>query len=140
MKVSRFWIQILALCSAVACGVALLLAMFGAATASEEHNSPGQASPEPASTLPSPQEQTYEGMVTDTHCGAKHEAALGRTASDCTRVCVHGGAHFALVNGDRIYILTGDLERLKRSAGQRSKVMGMLNGDTISVSSITAGS
>lgn len=144
MKVNRFWIEIIALTSAVACALALLLATFGAATASDDAGLPS-ADPEAqsnslhttATTAAQPQEQNYEGMITDTHCGARHEAAIGRTASDCTRVCVHAGAQFALVNGDKIYILTGDLERLKLSAGQRSKVVGTLNGGTIAVSSIT---
>jgi hypothetical protein len=145
----RFWIEILALSSGVACALALLLATFGAATAAEDTSPPDQASvthaaaAQPNSTAAAqpnpPQEQTYEGMITDTHCGAKHEAAIGKTASDCTRACVHGGAQFALVNGDKIYILSGDLARLKLSAGQRSKIVGTLNGDTIAVSSITAG-
>jgi hypothetical protein len=146
LKVSRFWIEIIALSSAVACGLALLLATFGAATAADETGlRPEDSSSEAASAGPAvvasaqAEGQTFEGMVTDTHCGAKHEAAIGKTASDCTRVCVHGGAQFALVNGDKIYVLSGDLERLKRSAGQRSRVKGTLNGDTIVVSSISAG-
>jgi hypothetical protein len=144
----RFWIEIVALSSGVACALALLLATFGAATAAEDTSSPDQASVAHAAAQPTPaaaaqpnppQEQTYEGMVTDTHCGAKHEAAIGKTASDCARACVHGGAQFALVNGDKIYILSGDLARLKLSAGQRSKIVGTLNGDTITVLSIAAG-
>jgi len=137
----RFWIEIVALSSAVACALALLLATFGAATAAEDTGPPEQPSAtRPSAAQPNPaQERTYEGMVTDTHCGAKHEAAIGKTASDCTRACVHGGAQFALVNGDKIYILSGDLARLKLSAGQRSKIVGTLDGETITVSSITAG-
>lgn len=147
VKVSRFWIEIIVLSSAVACALALLLATLGIATAATEPE-PGQAAviqPSTAQPVAAPAqpaqtpEQTYEGMVTDTHCGARHEAAIDKTASDCTRACVHAGAQFALVNTDKIYILTGDLETLKRSAGRRSKIVGMLNGDTITVSSITAG-
>jgi hypothetical protein len=127
VKANRFWIEIIAISSAVACALALLLATLGAATAAADPAQPAQT-----------QEQTYEGMVTDTHCGARHEAAIGKGSSDCTRACVHAGAQFALVNGDKMYTLTGDLETLKRSAGQRSVIIGTLNGDTIAVSSITA--
>ena len=144
MKPTRFWIEIVALSSAVACALALLLATFGAATSAAEPGSPEQATTPQAPTTqasapqPSaPQQQTYEGMVTDSHCGARHDAAIGRGSSDCTRACVHAGAHFALVNGDKTYLLTGDTEALKRSAGQRSIIVGTLNDDTISVSSIT---
>lgn len=146
----RFWIEIVALSSGVAFALALLLATFGAVTAAGDSPPADQATATQANTQasaieasaaqPHPaQEQTYEGMVTDTHCGARHEASIGRTASDCTRACVHGGAQFALVNGDKIYILSGDLARLKLSAGQRSKIVGTLNGETITVSSITGG-
>jgi len=144
MKVNRFWIEIIALSSAVACALALVLATFGAAAAAADPGPPEQTSAEQASPTrasaaqPSPaQEQTYEGMVTDTHCGARHDAAIGMGSSDCTRACVHAGSQFALVNGDKLYVLSGDLETLKRSAGQRSKIVGTLNRDTIAVSSIS---
>jgi hypothetical protein len=138
----RFWIEIIALSSAVACALALLLATLGIATVAVDPE-PAQASAaRPTATPAQPAQtpdQTFEGMITDTHCGAKHEAAIGKTASDCTRACVHAGAQFALVNADKIYILSGDLETLKRSAGRRSKIVGTLSGDTIAISSITAG-
>lgn len=80
--------------------------------------------------------QSYEGVITDTHCGAKHSAAIDKAAADCARVCVHGGEQFALVDGDNVYVLEGDLEVLKRMAGQRVRITGNLNGKTIAVSSV----
>jgi hypothetical protein len=80
-------------------------------------------------------QQTYEGMITDTHCGAKHDPSIARSATDCVRACVHGGAQFALVFGDRTYILRGDPAVFKRLAGERARVAGTLNGNTITVSS-----
>src|SRR5260370_30862552 len=68
------------------------------------------------------QPESYEGMITDTHCGAKHSAALGMAAADCTRACVHGGEQFALVDGDSVYVLEGDREALKRVAGAPRRV------------------
>lgn len=85
------------------------------------------------------QTQSYEGMITDTHCGAKHSAAIGMGAADCARVCVHGGEQFALVDGDSVYVLEGHLEGLKRMAGQRARIVGILNGNKISVSGVAAG-
>lgn len=82
--------------------------------------------------------QTYKGMITDTKCGAKHRPSIAKSAGDCVRVCVHGGAQFALVDGDRSYILAGDLEILKGIAGQRARVVGSLTGNTITVSSVAA--
>jgi hypothetical protein len=83
--------------------------------------------------------QTYDGMITDTHCGAKHSAAIGLAAADCTRVCIHSGEEFALIDGDKVYVLSGDRDALKRIAGQRVKIVGTLNGNTISVSSVVPG-
>lgn len=82
------------------------------------------------------QQQTYEGMIADSRCGAKHSAAIGKTASDCTRACVHSGEQFVLVDGETIYFLEGDTMALKRVAGQRVKLVGALNGSKISVTSI----
>ena len=78
-------------------------------------------------------------MITDTHCGAKHSAALGMAAAECTRTCVHGGEQFALVDGDSVYVLEGHVEALKRTAGQRARIVGILIGNKISVSGVAAG-
>jgi hypothetical protein len=82
--------------------------------------------------------QSYEGMVSDTHCGAKHSAAINLAASDCTRTCVHSGEHFALVDGDAVYTLQGDEDSLKKLAGERVKITGTLSGNQISVASVVA--
>ena len=135
------WIEIIAYSSAVAFALAVLLAFLGAFTAAGEPaiaEPVAAAEPSPARSVEGPM-QSYEGMVTDTRCGARHQAALGRNASDCTRSCVHAGEQFALVNGEKVYVLTGDLEALKRSAGHRSKVLGTQSGNTILVSSINDG-
>jgi len=94
---------------------------------------PAAQSPQPPAEPP----KAYEGVITDTRCGAKHTAALAETAADCTRICVHSGEKFALVDGDKMYTLQGESEVLKRSAGERVKVMGTLTGKTISVVSVT---
>jgi len=75
-------------------------------------------------------------MVTDTHCGAKHAASIGLSAADCTRVCVHGGEQFALVDGDAVYVLEGAGAALKRVAGQRVRIIGTPDGRKISVESV----
>jgi hypothetical protein len=129
---ARFWIETIAVVSAIACAQALLIAALGAVagTAGGESQSP---QPRLASAS---QLQTYEGMITDAQCGAKHSAAIGRSAADCTRVCVHGGGQFALVDGDTIYLLEGEFASLKRAAGQRARIVGTLNGNKISVASV----
>jgi len=77
-------------------------------------------------------------MVTCSRCLAKHSAKIGATASDCARVCIHGGAKFTLVDGDQTYFLEGDPITLKRAAGQRVRILGARKGDTITVSSVYA--
>jgi hypothetical protein len=127
----RFWIETIALVSAIACALTLLIATFGVVAAAAVQPESDQPRPSAAVQL-----QTYEGVITDTQCGAKHSAAIGKTAADCTRVCVHGGAQFALIDGDTIYQLDGELAVLKRVAGQRVRVFGMLNGNRLSVTSV----
>jgi hypothetical protein len=134
MKTRHFWIEIVSVSVAIACGLALLIVLGVAAVAAEPE--PGQA----AGSSSASAEQTYEGVITDAHCGAKHLASISKTAADCARSCVHAGAQFALVDGDKSYLLSGDMERLKRAAGLRVKVVGTRNGDTIAVSSIISGS
>jgi len=76
--------------------------------------------------------------VTCSRCGAKHSAKLDRSATVCTRVCVHDGASFALVDANFTYLLDGDLSVLKKFAGERAHIVGALHGNRISVSSVTA--
>jgi hypothetical protein len=139
MKARHLWIEIVTLCIAVACGLALLIALGVAAVAAaqpEPGQSPGSSS---SSSAQPPPQQTYEGMITDTHCGAKHVASISKNAADCARSCVHAGSQFALVDGEKTYILSGDVERLKDAAGRRVKVVGTRNGETIAVSLIIPG-
>lgn len=79
-------------------------------------------------------------MVTCSRCGAKHSAVIAKNASDCVRICVHGGAQFALLDGDAVYILEGDLDQVKKVAGQRARITGTINGNKIEVSSIVPAS
>jgi len=132
MKTKHFWIEIIGLGSAIALGVALLLATLGAAAGSM------MAQDQSSQTSPAPTEQTYRGMVTCSRCGAKHSAALAHSASDCVRICVHNGAGFALIDGDKIYQLKGDLTMIKKVAGQRAEITGIAHGNTITVSSVSA--
>jgi uncharacterized low-complexity protein len=130
-----FWIETIALATASACALALVIAVLGAvAGAAAAEPELGQASPPSAIRL-----QTYEGMLTDTKCGAKHSAAIGKTAADCTLMCVRGGEQFVLVDGDTIYLVDGDPVMLKRAAGQRVRINGTLNGKKISVTSVVTG-
>lgn len=131
----RFWLVILAFAAAIVATLALSRTTTRAAA-------PQQATPPAQSTDPAPSTQsaqpsaTYEGVITDTHCVAKHSVKIAASAGDCTRVCVHSGEHFALVDGDKLYTLEGEPEALKRVAGERVSVIGTLNGTTISVTAV----
>lgn len=141
IKAHRVWLEIVLLGAAIACALALLIATLGAAAGAAVDGLAVQAKPVPAEQAPTQEdsaatEHTYVGMVTCSRCKAKHSAAMGQTADVCVRVCVHGGAHFALVNAESVYLLEGDMGALKRAAGQRVRVIGNLKGDTIRVASV----
>ena len=88
---------------------------------------------------------TISAFLLGNNCGASSlirsggNAAIGKTAADCTLVCVRGGEQFIFVDGDTIYLLEGDLVVLKRAAGQRVRISGILNGKKISVTSVVTG-
>jgi|ERR1700733_10761308 hypothetical protein len=140
---SKLWMEILALSAAGACGVALLFVSFGTAAGAvsggAQPTEPVAVSPSAQSLAPQQTQQTYDGMVTCSRCGAKHSPASSRNASDCTRSCVHAGASFALIDGDVVYILKGNLDQVKKVAGQRATITGSIDGQTIQVSSVSAG-
>jgi hypothetical protein len=86
--------------------------------------------------------QTLTGEVSDSMCGVKHD--MPGKAADCTRGCVKHGASYTLVVGDKVYTLqTTDhdaLDTLDKLAGAKAKVTGDVDGTTISVKSVKAGS
>lgn len=86
--------------------------------------------------------QTLTGEVSDAMCGAKHQ--MPGAAAECTRACVKHGSNYALVVGDKVYTLEtsdqGALDKLDKLAGGKAKVSGEVNGTTITVKSVTAGS
>ena len=86
--------------------------------------------------------QTLVGEVSDAMCGAKHD--MPGNAAECTRGCVKHGSKYALVVGDKVYTLeTADqaaLGKLNDLAGAKAKVTGDVDGSTIAVKSVAAGS
>lgn len=83
--------------------------------------------------------QTLTGEVGDAMCGAKH---MEGAPAECTRTCVSHGSKYALVVGDKIYVLnTSDktvLALLDQQAGKKATVTGTVNGTTIDVSNAVA--
>jgi hypothetical protein len=84
-----------------------------------------------------PADQTFNGVITDSRCGARHRKNSGKAPAECTRTCVKGGAKYVLVDGEKIYALQGDPAPLERLAGQRVTVVGDLEGTTIKVKTVS---
>jgi hypothetical protein len=84
--------------------------------------------------------RSFTGEVSDSMCGAKHMMAGSPAA--CTRACVAKGANYALVVGEKVYTLNTTnktaLAQLDKLAGEKARVTGTEDGDTISVKSVSA--
>ena len=80
--------------------------------------------------------QTFAGMITDSRCGARHRMNSGKTSAECARSCVRHGAHYVLVDGERVYALEGYPDQLEKLAGERANIVGMLEGNTIKVTAV----
>lgn len=84
--------------------------------------------------------KTFTGTVSDAMCGAKH--MMPGDAASCTRDCVGKGSKYALVVGDKVYILdTTDkaaLAALDKQAGAQVKITGTEKDNTITVTSVVA--
>jgi len=82
---------------------------------------------------------TFTGVVSDSHCGAKHATAGDSTAA-CVSKCAAGGASYVLVTSDgKVYQLDNQ-DKFKDYAGKSVKVMGTASGESISVDSVEASS
>jgi hypothetical protein len=83
--------------------------------------------------------ETFTGEVSDAMCGAKHQMA---DKAACTRACVQKGSNYALVVGDKVYILQSSdqatKDKLDKLAGEKAKVTGTASGGTIEVSKVIA--
>jgi hypothetical protein len=78
----------------------------------------------------------WTGWITDEHCGAKG-ASSGHKS--CALKCAKDGAALVLYNSadEKLYKLS-DQEAAKAHVGEKVKVVGTLEGETITVESITA--
>jgi hypothetical protein len=63
----------------------------------------------------------------------------GKSPLECTKMCVRNGSKYVLVEGDKKYELAGNESELDGLAGQRVKIVGSLDGNTIKVASINSG-
>lgn len=82
-------------------------------------------------------ESSWTGVVSDSHCGAKHNKA-SKAAENCVEnMCVKGGSEYVFVNGadNKVYKLSPQ-DKLKGHGGHEVKVTGTVEGDTINVKSV----
>jgi hypothetical protein len=83
-------------------------------------------------------ERSFSGVVTDSRCGARHARNSGKSPAECARACIRDGMQYTLVDGEKVYALHGQMADLDSLAGQRTTVVGILDGSSIQVSSIAA--
>ena len=125
----RAWLRLVGYCVGVVLATALGLAVvFAGATVTF---AAGQSA-EPAA------QASFSGMVTDEHCGAKHERYPGKSASECAKMCALNGSKYVLLSGDNVYTLTGNDLALDKLAGLRATVAGTLQGTNLNVISVSA--
>ena len=79
--------------------------------------------------------KTLTGVVSDSLCGKTH-GMKGMSDADCTRMCVKGGASYALVVGDKVVELRGDSSELYKYAAQKVTVHGTMHGKDLLVESV----
>ena len=144
MKHHRSWLSLLGFClgAAVIAALAFAIVIAGASVALASHRSESGGEGEQrdvAPLTPSPQASTeFTGMITDSHCGARHMRNSHQNAAECARACFRRGASYVLVSGDQRYTLIGGEESLAKLAGERANVMGTRQGDAIMVDSAAA--
>jgi len=81
-------------------------------------------------------QKTLTGVVSDSMCGANH-MAKDMSHADCLRMCVKKGTKYALVVGKDVYTLEGHEADLDKFAAQKVSLTGTVNGQTVTVQSVT---
>lgn len=80
--------------------------------------------------------QQLTGTVSDGICKGHHNRKAA-TPFGCSINCVREGAGYVLVVGDAVYALEGHNADLEKFAGGEATVTGHVNGNSISVDSVT---
>jgi len=147
-QAQRSWMSLVSFCAVTGLLVALgsAIALAGAslafAVAQPAPGADANAIPKPAAAQTEIDDrgaasgQTFAGMITDSRCGARHRMNSGKTSAECALSCVRHGAHYVLVDGEKVYALEGHRDQLERLAGERANVVGTLEGDTIKVKAV----
>ena len=144
MRQHRPWFSLLSYCVLLALGTGLVFAVIiaGGSVALASHQS-GTGTPEleqgnVAPATPAPHTGAkFTGVITDSHCGARHMRRSNMTSAECARACYRKGASYVLVDGDRRFTLIGGEDALNKLLGERATVMGSRRGgDAILVDAV----
>lgn len=77
------------------------------------------------------------GYVSESHCAAKHSSPSAANTK-CIQTCLKGGSDPVLVSNGKVYKFdAASRDQVVAHAGENVKIDGTLNGDTITVSSIS---
>jgi|SRR5579871_381294 len=83
-------------------------------------------------------QHTFVGEVGDAMCGRRH---VDSPAAECTRKCVDHGSKYALIVGDRAYVLEATdqatLDALHQLSGKIVTLTGSVENETIHVRSVS---
>ncbi len=79
---------------------------------------------------------TMTGVISDSMCGAKHAEKLNAA---CVKKCVEGGAAAVFVSDGKVYkIADASKDKVSDHLGQKVKVHGSVEGDTVTIESVSA--
>jgi hypothetical protein len=81
--------------------------------------------------------KTFTGVITDEMCGNDHKMMNVTPDSKCVTDCVKAGSKYALLSGTKVYKLS-EQSGAAKFPGQKVRITGTLNGDTITVKSVEA--
>lgn len=78
---------------------------------------------------------SWSGTVSESGCGAKHEAGTEADVA-CVKNCVAKGAKYVLVIGGKVYQVEPQ-DKFKDHAGHKVKVTGKMEGETITAETVS---
>lgn len=83
------------------------------------------------------QSQTWDGFVTDTHCGTNCQRSSDmRPDRACVRICVRKGSKYGLWYGNHVYELEPQAQ-VAKFAAENVRVTGEMTNDVIHIRSIS---
>ena len=82
--------------------------------------------------------ESMNGYISDAHCGAKHTDDSGM---GCVQACVKRGAAPVFVSDGKVYkISDSSKDKVADHIGHKVKVDGKVDGDTVTIDSISMAS